>query len=175
MLWVSQKRKCALRVSGMRDIVVDTNVFVHAQDRTSEYFVSAAQFVAALLGGETRLCLDKEFDFDNPGQPGSLIGAEYGKHLQPQSYGHVALAVLLATGRFRAIGTKVSDAARKWSDEEIKKKRDRTFFRVAALSAEKTLVSHDKDDFPAAVRRAAQKKFSVNICEAKAAKGLLVS
>jgi len=157
----------------MDDVVVDTNVFKHAQDRSSHHFMASAQFIASLLGSEVKLCLDQGFDIDNSAQPTSLIGAEYTKHLQPQSYGHIALALLLATGRYKAVGTKVSDAARKWSDAEIGKKRDRTFFRVAALSVDKTLVSHDEEDFSMPIRTSAKRKFSVTICMADTARALL--
>lgn len=148
---------------------MDTNVLVHTQSRESPYFLDAVRFVGALLATKTALCLDQEFDLDNEGQPGSLIGAEYLKHLQPQTYGFIALAALLASGRFKAVGTKVSDQARKWADQQIPKKRDRTFFRVALLSDEKILVSHDEDDFSPDVRRRAQKEFSVEICTAAVA------
>lgn len=153
----------------MKDVVVDTNVFVHAQERSSPHFLGAARFVAALMGANTDLCLDRDFEFDDSTRPGSLIGAEYLKHLLPQSYGYTALAVMLAAGRFKAVGTKVPQRARQWSDQQIGKKRDRTFFRVAVMSEDKTLVSHDETDFSPRIRRGASKAFSVDICLAETA------
>ena len=147
------------------DVVVDTNVLFHADNVSSKREKEAASFLRAVLAGDTALCLDGRC-VDGVYQVGSsLIEEEYLRHAGAMSLGSAFVAQMASQGRVTYVSRDVSARVRKWINQEIYNKRDRTFVRAAARSCEKVLVSHDFADFPPATRAACRKRLSVDVLD----------
>lgn len=157
----------------MNDVVIDTNVLAHAQDPDNPRFEDSFSLLAQLLRCDTKLCLDEPHNPRESDATTSLIGAEYRDVVRPGSPGFAILVRLFSTARFKVVGTKVGEAERKWGNANLKKPRDRTFFRVTLCSDERTLVSHDYEDFTEVRREEARKRFAALICAAGDALRLL--
>ena len=153
----------------LTDVVVDTNVFVHADNEAEQRHEKAVEFLECLLDSETSLVLDSGFDLD-PGKNESLIGQEYLKHLGPTTLGHIILSYLAQNERTSHIPRSSFGAAmRNAVNQMISNTRDRTFVLVAANTCDKVLCSHDFRDFPARKRRDIERKFDVAVIDAEVA------
>jgi len=150
----------------LRDVVVDTNVFAHAQNPDEERFDASLRFVRRLLDVKTLLCIDPGFKLP-PDVNRSLIGAEYLEHLHFGSFAFNALATLLAGERTSEIKLTVPHATKKRVLQLIRKPRDRSFLIAAINSNENVFVSHDYEDFQVDKRECIRREFAVRIQEAK--------
>jgi hypothetical protein len=151
----------------LSDIVVDTNVWVHAQLPSEARFESSVLFVTALRDAETVVCIDPEFDFTGAANT-SLMGDEYIKHVRATGAGYAVLQFLFANARFVSVSRNVSTRERKIVMELVPRKpRDRTFVKVAYNSTERHLVAHDWQDFRQSVRDELESRLGVIVCEAQ--------
>ena len=148
------------------DVVVDTNVFLHAQNPSEIRFDAARTFLTSLLAADTMLCVDGVFDLSAPHL--SLICHEYLSHIPPTGPGYAILVRLLQTDRVQMnVSTKVLPSSRRRVVSLIPHDpRDRTFVFVASNSQERILVSHDWVDYTEYVRREIEKLLGVVIEEA---------
>jgi hypothetical protein len=149
----------------LTDVVVDTNVWMNANDPKTKMFPSAFLFVAQLLSANTRICLDAKA-VDNEGKPieSKILGEYTVKVLQQgPSTGANALAYMLANSRWRRVNPKTTDYARKWAEDKIRKPSDRPFLIAAINSRSKVLVSNDEKDFDGGTRQAAKSEFKVTV------------
>lgn len=129
-------------------VVIDTNVFLHAQNRNEDCFSSAQKFLEEILNSETKLGLDRD----------GLILKEYAKHILGKSpgFGLNALAKLL--NRKHEFDRQTPRDVKRFIKGTIRKhnsQRDRTFLAVAynSKSNSKSLfVCHDFTDFTPHVR-----------------------
>jgi hypothetical protein len=135
----------------LNDIVVDTNVFVHADHGDESRKHSAIAFLTALQASNTSICVDEGFDLDEA-KNASLIAYEYLKHLRAGMLGFAIVAHLAQNQRVRMLSRKVRQSDKQGLERKIANKRDRTFVMVAINSHEQHLVSHDFDDFPSPIR-----------------------
>jgi len=158
-----------LRKSGARvlsDLVVDTNVWVHAQNPQEARFQDSLNFLSALQSSEVLICLDRNFDPTGASNT-SLIGTEYLQSIPPTGFSYSVLAYLLASSRVKSIDDAVGQAERKAIERIVpRNKKDRRFLRVAYNSDERHLVSHDFQDFDSKARSMAQRDLNVTIVEA---------
>jgi hypothetical protein len=148
----------------LADIVVDTNIFSHAQmPPDQQIFLDAKAFVEALLECETQLCVDGILDPNSP--ESSKIGWEYYTYVRPIGLGYTALVQLLATGRVRmGVSDDVGPVLRRFVVNLIPNdSRDRTFVFVAFNTQDRIVVSHDKVDYTPRVRAAVQRRMDVTI------------
>ena len=147
-----------------RDIVVDTNVFVHAGNPRVKFFEGARRFMHALENTTVPLCVDKPREDAAPDDNTSLILFEYKAKVLPSSYGFAVLAKLASTKRIkwvsRDVGPAVNGKIRALVPSNI---RDRTFLRVAYGSLAKIFVSDDGTDFSTPVRKRIAKQLSVRV------------
>jgi hypothetical protein len=153
------------------EVVVDTNVFMHSNNPECKEYKMSVAFVSALFSksGKVFLCVDKP----RPNAPDSAyhgsIGAEYFGKLNASMWFFPAFCEFIQNStREKVVDLPVAEA--KWIVDNIAKKTDRPFLRVAIVTADHVLVSHDFQDFNdhgrKGVRRQAAKRFGVEIVDA---------
>jgi hypothetical protein len=150
------------------DIVVDTNVMMHAHDPREARQKSCTELLEELLRCDTKLCVDEGFDLA-PAKNRSHIGYEYLKHLK---FGMLAKAVvehLATTGRVKMLPRTVPHNVSKHVRTQVGKGPDRTYLHVAYNSSERILASHDFHDIPQAVRGRLLSKIGVMVLAAEEA------
>ena len=144
----------------LRDIVVDTNVFVHASNPGVSYYSEAKNLVTTLKRSPTSLCVDEGFDVE-PTRNRSLIGSEYYTHLHFGMPAYALVSQLAATGRVRIVSSCVAPAIGRKINQIIVMRRDRTFLKVAINSLDYFLCSHDFKHFSNYNRLKVKKPFNV--------------
>jgi hypothetical protein len=149
------------------DLVVDTNVLMHADNPNEDRQADAAEMLEVLLASDTALVVDEGFHLDE-GKNKSLIGAEYLRLLQPLSTGYRVLAALASNGRVTFTDLSLDAAVRKRINQLVRNKRDRTFLRGACKSAEHVLCSHDYQDLAQSKRRSIKKELDIQVDDAEA-------
>jgi hypothetical protein len=147
------------------DLVVDTNVLVHAENPGEERCNDSRNFLWALYGAEALVCVDKGFSLDDA-QNRSFIGREY---LDNVPYGSLAFAVvreLAQLNRIRFLEKRAPQPEQQRIEQMIYKTTDRVFLAVACNSVSRVLVSHDFEDFPLQRRSQISSELDVDILEA---------
>lgn len=134
------------------DLVVDTNVLLHADDPRQSQQTVAYNLLQDLLSCGTALCVDDGFDIDEA-RNASLIGGEYFERLSATHTATAVIAHLFATGRVKFVSRSVPTPVKKCIEQCVRKKRDRTFLAVAHNSTERILCSHDFEDMQEAKRK----------------------
>jgi hypothetical protein len=150
----------------LADLVVDTNVFVHADNPSEKRHRAAATLLGQLVEGDTHLGIDEGFDLD-PSTNASLMAHEYLEHLTPLSAGFRVLAYLAQSGRAKIVPRKFSAVHRDHAKQLLRNKRDRTFLLVSTEMDERILCSHDFKDFQKTKRKTIKAKLGVSVLEAK--------
>jgi hypothetical protein len=150
------------------DIVVDTNVWVHANNANEQRQEHAIALAKALLEAATGLCIDDGFDLE-PAKNRSTIGAEYLNNLRAGMLGYEVVVALAKAGRIKLISRNAPAATSQKINQLIRKPIDRAFLRVAFNSSSKILVSHDFEDFQAAKRAHIRQTLKIRIIEADVA------
>ena len=128
------------------DLVVDTNVFVHASNPGVTYCAEAMNLMTALERVSTVLRVDEGFDPD-PARNRSLIMGEYLEYLQIGMLAYAFVSTWANTGRIIPASSCVVPAVGRRINQIIRNKRDRTFLKVAMNSDDRFLCSHDFNDF----------------------------
>ncbi len=154
------------------DVVIDTNVLVHAGNPDQTYFEDAVNFLNKFMKKLTLICVDEGFDIDETKNK-SLIGNEYLNHLRFGSFGYIVIFQLASRLRIKECSRNAVASKRKLINQMIRKPRDRTFLRVASNSDSEVLVSHDYEDFSVPKRRELRRKINVHILSAETAKSYL--
>jgi len=149
----------------LSDIVVDTNVMMHAQNPMERRFKSSLTFLNALLKSATQICVDVGFDI-NPISNQSLIAGEYFKHLRFGSASYAVLTNLARANRIKELNKNLPDRERKVINQCVRKSRDKTFVVITRNSEEKILVSHDFKDFQNEKRAHLRRELGIAILEA---------
>jgi predicted nucleic acid-binding protein len=154
------------------DVVLDTNVLLHADDERQDHQADARGLLDDLLVNETALCVDAGFDTDTA-KNRSLIGGEYLENLNPTHTAMAVIAHLFATDRVRFVSRSVPPAVKKCVEQCVRKKRDRTFLLVAYNSHERVLCSHDYEDMQAKKRQHLKKVAKVDVLQGADVRPLL--
>jgi hypothetical protein len=156
------------------DIVIDTNVFVHASNPNgTQQQQGALAFLKAMHASKTSLCVDKPFHGFDEATNRSTMGFEYIKHVRGNTYSYYLLAALAAAKRILVVGDKVPVRTARKINQCIRNKHDRVFVRVAVNSQSNELASHDFEDFSAQKRKHIRKQIGIQIRTAEQALALL--
>ena len=148
------------------DMVIDTNVFVHADNPMEARCAASRSLLQRILSVGTILRVDEGYD-SNEARNRSHIGSEYQHNLRFGSMGLAVLVQLAGQGRIRTLPRKVPDAATaKKIRQLLRNTTDRVFLSVAYGSHEKILVSHDYVDFQEAKRPTIREVLGVAVIEA---------
>ncbi|MCP9752364.1 hypothetical protein [Ferruginibacter sp. HRS2-29] len=149
------------------DIVVDTNVLMHASDRKEAMHQDSINLLNYLSNSTELLCVDKGFTWDDSNK--SLIGAEYRKHIKNGMLAYSLLVKLFSSRRTKELTLSTVPALITRRVNQCishKKPRDKTFLKVAYLSDSKTLVTHDQEDFNYKKRKHLLETFGVKTIDA---------
>ncbi len=149
----------------LEDIVIDTNVLLHAQNPDEPRFSDARQLIEQMLECTTTLCIDRGFDI-SPAQNQSKIGAEYLDKLQPGSLGFALIVNLVESFRLKQTNRLPPRDISRAINQLISNRRDRTFVGVSYNSTERMLVSHDYRDFQQAKRAVIRRNLGVRVIDA---------
>ena len=156
----------------LSDLVIDTNVLVHADDERQGHQDDVIGLLDDLVRGDAALCLDSGFDVDES-KNRSLIGAEYLERLTYASTGMQVVAHLFSTGRVSVVSKSVPKGIKSAIEQCVRNKRDRTFISVAHNSDGQTLCSHDFVDMQPKKRKHLKSKVGVAIVLAEEARAEL--
>ena len=148
----------------LEDIVIDTNVLMHADNVSSGRDKEAFGLVQAMLASQTVLCLDVQSSRGEDDPRSSLIRQEYREHLD--GLGGRFVAHMVDEGRVKYVAREVDKDVSRWINQRIPNKRDRTFVKVAINSIESVLASHDYSDFSASTRKDLSKRVQVDVLDA---------
>jgi len=136
----------------LNDIVIDTNVLLHAQNPNEKRFEDSSNFINKMLENKTSLCVDEGFSEDESINE-SIIGWEYFSNLQHGSLGMNLIIQLALQQRIKQLRKRAPERIVRKINQLIRNKKDRVFLNVTYSSNEKTLVSHDYKDFQKTKRR----------------------
>jgi hypothetical protein len=151
----------------LADIVLDTNVLVHADNPEEVRQHASRELLIELRDRETHLCVDEGFDL-NESKNRSVIGCEYLKHLRFGMLGLAVVAHLASSLRVRQVSRSMPQGvARLIRQQGVPKGADRIFLYVAYNSQSKTLTCHDFNDVPPAVRARLRDKIGLRILDAE--------
>jgi len=145
----------------LTDVVIDTNIFVHAGNPDVEHFDGATKFLKEVLDSETVICVDK----NKNEYPGKIL-YEYRDKIRGQHFGSNVFSKLLQQGRFVNVERKIPLREKKILLGLINKRgsqTDKIFVIVAYNSGEKILVSHDFGDFSRDTRGKLKKYLGVEV------------
>lgn len=148
----------------LADLVLDTNVLMHAGNPSDQNFESAKIFLETLLSVSTVLCVEKGFSPDTA-RNHSKIMAEYLTHLRAGTLGMAVIQTLAAKSRIKGVERTVSQREAKKIIQMVSDKSDRVFVRVALNTEELVLVSHDFACFTANVRYSLKREIGVSIID----------
>jgi hypothetical protein len=147
----------------LTDVVVDTNVFLHAENEQERRQLSCQELIGLFWEAKTKLCVDEGFCFEES-KNRSMIGSEYLRHLRAGSIGYALVQYLAANDRISTFSKKVPQSAMKHI-RQVPDGPDRAYVRVAHNSTDKTLVSHDFNDIPPTVRERIKHAIDVSIID----------
>ena len=142
----------------LSDLVVDTKVFVHASNPGQRHHSSSVEFLRELRNCGTVLRIDPTMRGGR--KAASLIMKEYAKHIRPTMMAYHVLCQLASTGRLVPVGGMPDLRTRRAVCRLVSNTRDRTFLLVSIVSGERTLTSHDYEDFPITKRKTIKARFS---------------
>jgi hypothetical protein len=135
----------------LADVVVDTNVWAHADNPNEPRQTDAIAFLTDLLGGTTEVCVDPGFSLVES-ENRSKIGSEYLAHLSALPFASATLATLSNSGRVSFVSTAVPDRVRRIINRVICDSSDRVFVKVAHNTNSGVLCSHDYTHMPPGAR-----------------------
>ena len=144
------------------DVVVDTNIWLHANNPTVDTFAAALEFVRTLLRSSTVLCFDTGVSLTEACNRSRIL-SEYLAQIKGSGVGKKILEELLQSGRWTDVSGKVTNAQRKVIDQNVPDKRDRVFAKVATNSKSQSLISHDKKAFRTKCKAQLQQKCGVRV------------
>ena len=150
----------------LNDIVIDTNVFVHASDASSPKFVASKALAKRMLEVETLLIVDEGFSA-NESKNKSPIVYEYFEKLRFGMYGFYVLVELFSGERVSSPEIEITHQTKRAIVQIIRNKTDQKFLAVSVASKNKVLVSHDYTDFQVGKRIFIKRAFSTDVLTAE--------
>jgi hypothetical protein len=150
------------------DIVLDTNVLMHADNDKEARCQMSRDLLAELQACATHLCVDEGFDLDEA-KNRSQIYSEYLEHLRHGMLGFALVAHLARSHRVKIVSRGVPPHVSKKIYTQVSSGPDRTYVKVAFNSDGKTLACHDFGDVPGTVRTRLRKAIGVHVLDAGAA------
>ncbi len=149
----------------LSDVVIDTNVLLHAQNPNEKRFEDSSNLIRKMLYENTSLCVDQGFSEDESKNE-SIIGQEYLSNLQFGSMSSNLIVQLASQQRIKQLTKRAPERIVRKINQIIRNKIDRVFTNVAYNSDEKTLVSHDYNDFSMTKRQRILTDLQIKIIEA---------
>lgn len=158
----------------LADVVIDTNILVHAANPGVAEFEDALDFVTRMAACDAKACIDADFSLEESRNK-SLIVSEYLKHVRFGTPGWALLTTLALGQRVIVTGRCRENRVRRRITQLIRKPVDRVFLSVAAASTERVLASHDYEDMPEAKRATLRDECAVHVLSAAEAAARLAA
>jgi len=145
------------------DVVIDTNVLVHANNPELDKFESATKFVKAILDSAVLICLDSGASASEA-ESASRILSEYWSHVRGRGLGSILLEAMLSRKLWTSVDiSNLPQAYRKLFNQNIPDSTDRVFAKVASNSISKLLVSHDGHAFSDSCKKILATKCGISV------------
>ncbi len=144
------------------DIVIDTNVLVHAGNPNVKCFSASLQLLKNILDSEFSICVDEGSNPDRQKNK-SLICHEY---LEKLRFGSFAFSFLTNLFQNKRVIEKAKNPGRKKKkiiEQTIRNRRDRTFICVTCNSSNGLFASNDFEDFQRPKRAVLKSKLGILI------------
>jgi hypothetical protein len=148
----------------LSDLVLDTNVLLHASNPYSLEFGASSGFLEKLLYLPTILCVEEGFSTDRA-RNRSIIMGEYFDNLRQGTVGYEFILSLASSARINGVKKQVNPREAKIIIQKVTDKSDRIFVKVALNTKEQILVSHDFKHFPDTVRSFLEDAIEVHITD----------
>lgn len=150
----------------LNDIVIDTNVLVHANNPQLPQSRHSKELILLLLESKTQLCVDRGFDIE-PARNRSQIGGEYLTHLQHGMIGYTLVVQAATHLRIKQVSRSIEPENNRILRTLRLPSMDMLFVKVARNSLERVLTSHDDQHFSDHVRDKVEMRLDVNIIDAR--------
>lgn len=144
------------------DLVLDTNVLVHASNDDEERQIDSVQLITYLLGSSELMCVDTGFD-TNETLNKSYVGYEYLKHLKNGMLGYAFVVQMAQTKRICEVARQTTAHITRAINQCMSNNHDRVFIKVAINSNDKILITHDFTDFATSKRTHLKKTFGIDV------------
>ena len=148
----------------MTDILIDTNILMHANNTLEPRQEDCIKLIAYLLNSNESICIDEAVDVDK-----SLILHEYFDNLKTHgTTGRNFIEKLLRQKRFNPISRQTDPRIARIINQHMNRDKhvDKVFLKIAVKSTEKTIVSHDYEDFQAPKREYFRRNLDLDILDA---------
>lgn len=150
----------------MPDLVVDANVWAHAQNPAQPLFTASQHLLQELIADGRPLVFDEGLDED-PGKNRSKIFAEYANCIGVETAVARLFAYLLGNGQWREtprqVPANIWQAIKELVAEDMS---DAVYVCVAYNSDDQHLISNDSVVFPEENRERIKKSLGVRVCTA---------
>jgi len=152
----------------IEQIVVDTNVILHADNPVSGYQSDSMCFLDRFLkDGCYRLALDRTPPLGRQHNESQIL-QEYLEHVTyDSSFGFYFLIKVLERSWFDIVGRTNYRREVKIIIQEVSNKVDRIFLRVTCMANSRKFVTHDFSDFPMQKRKRLAKTLQVRLLTAR--------
>jgi len=147
---------------GVSELVVDTNIFLHASNEGVKYCDSARSLLKVIIQNDIAICVDDVYD-SNPARTTSRIGSEYERYITPGTHGHTMLLTIINSGKIKQIEKKKYNTQKRILTRIIRDKTDLVFVVISIGVAGQTLASNDFEDLSQRKRLTINNKFGVSI------------
>lgn len=148
------------------EVVVDTNVFVHANNTGVTFCASAREALCNIDQQGIIICLDDEFDIVES-RNRSWIGSEYFKHIRIGTFGYAILLKIIMRGNIRQIFKDKYLRFKRQFRQIVRDNVDICFLLVALGCASHILVSNDFEDFQQPKRSKIRKQYGISIISSR--------
>lgn len=108
------------------DIVLDTNVLMHAENPEEPRMPMCCELVSQMTNCATHLCVDEGFDLDEA-KNRSVIGSEYLKHLRFGMVGYELVKHLAVSQRVKQKSRNVPQNVSRHIVQQVRKGPDRIY------------------------------------------------
>lgn len=146
------------------DIVIDANVFAHAENPNNAYFSSAVDLVTNLVGSDESLALD-DTGKRSPNEATSNLYREYTECLSPNSISFVVIKMLLDSGRVTFHRRPSREIWNKCEKLVPRNRNDAIVLGVGVQTDRHLIVSNDYRDFHSKARKKVLKELDVTILD----------
>jgi len=145
-----------MHITNINDIVVDTNVFMHANNDKIKFCKSSKEFIGYLSNCNILLCLDDGFDpVQSKNQ--SHIAHEYFTHIRHGEFAYGILLKILSSKNYKIIKKSQYKKYKKLVNQCIRNTFDRIFICIAIVSDSKLFISNDFEDLDLQKRKYLEK------------------
>jgi predicted nucleic acid-binding protein len=149
-------------ITEYRELVVDTNIFLHSNNAQNKYFESSFKLLNELVDNNIKLCVDDEFNTDEAKNT-SWIGSEYVDKIHPGTFGYAILLKTIINGNILQIEKKKFNKQKSKLTKLIQNKADLVFLIITLGTESQTFASNDYEDFQQDKRNKIYKDYKISI------------